>query len=242
MRYHALVCDYDDTLATHGQLDEATLAALERVRASRRKLVLVTGRELPDLMQVFPGIELFDRVVAENGALLYNPSDRSERSLADSPPEEFVAELTRRRVSPLSVGRVIVATWEPHETAVLEVIRELGLELQVIFNKGAVMVLPSGVNKATGMDAALVELGLSRHNAVGVGDAENDHAFLARCGCAVAVANALDSLKERADLVTASERSAGVVELIDRLLRSDLSELEPRLRRTSGGATTRARP
>ena len=118
-------------------------------------------------------------------------------------------------MAPLSVGRVIVATWEPHEKAVLETIRELGLELQVIFNKGAVMVLPSGVNKASGLDAALAELGLSPHNAVGVGDAENDHAFLARCECAVAVANALAALKERADLVTAGEHGAGVAELID---------------------------
>ena len=50
----------------------------------------------------------------------------------------------------------------------------------MIFNKGAVMILPSGVNKATGLAAALEELGLSPHNVVGVGDAENDHAFLER--------------------------------------------------------------
>lgn len=231
MRYHALVCDYDGTLATHGRVDDATLAALDRLRASRRMLVLVTGRQLPDLMRVFPRLDLFDRVVAENGAVLYRPSDRGERTLAEPPPEAFVAALRRRGVSPVSVGRVIVATWEPQETAVLEVIRELGLELQVIFNKGAVMVLPSGVNKATGMDAALVELGLSRHNAVGVGDAENDHAFLARCECSVAVANALPALRKRADLVTEGEGGAGVRELIDRLVASDLAGLESRLAR-----------
>jgi hydroxymethylpyrimidine pyrophosphatase-like HAD family hydrolase len=229
VRYHALVCDYDGTLATHGQVDAPTLAALDQLRASRRKLIMVTGRQLPDLMEILPRLDLFDRVVAENGAVLYRPSDRSERALAEPPSAELVAALRLRGVSPVSVGRVIVATWEPHETTVLEVIRELGLELQVIFNKGAVMVLPSGVNKATGMDAALVELGLSRHNAVGVGDAENDHAFLARCECSVAVANALAPLKERADLVTAGTHGAGVAELIDRLLESDLVELEPRL-------------
>jgi HAD superfamily hydrolase (TIGR01484 family) len=229
VRYHALACDYDGTLATHGRVDDATLAALDRLRASRRKLILVTGRRLPDLLEVFPRIELFDRVVAENGAVLYRPSDRGERTLAEAPPEAFVAALKQRQVTPLAVGRVIVATWEPSEAAVLETIRELGLELQVIFNKGAVMVLPSGVNKATGLDAALAELCLSRHNVVGVGDAENDHAFLARCECSVAVANALPSLKERADVVTAGERGAGVAELIDGLLACDLAELEPRL-------------
>jgi hydroxymethylpyrimidine pyrophosphatase-like HAD family hydrolase len=231
MRYHALVCDYDGTLATGGRVDDATLDALERVRASRRKRVLVTGRQLPDLMEVFPRLDLFDAIVVENGAVLYRPSDRSERVLAEPPPTEFVAALSRRGVSPLSLGRVIVATWEPQETVVLEVIRELGLELQVIFNKGAVMVLPSGVNKASGMDAALAELGLSRHNIVGVGDAENDHAFLARCECSVAVANALDAVKERADLTTAGARGAGVIELVDRLLQSDLADLDGRLAR-----------
>jgi hydroxymethylpyrimidine pyrophosphatase-like HAD family hydrolase len=231
MRYHALITDYDGTLATHGRVDDATLDALERLRASRRKRVLVTGRQLPDLMDVFPRLDLFDVVIAENGALLYRPSDRSERVLAAPPPPEFVAALGERGVSPLSVGHVIVATWEPQETAVLETIRDLGLELQVIFNKGAVMVLPSGVNKASGMEAALAELGLSRHNVVGIGDAENDHAFLSRCECSVAVANALGSLKERADFVTAGARGAGVIELIDRMVESDLADLEPRLER-----------
>jgi hydroxymethylpyrimidine pyrophosphatase-like HAD family hydrolase len=231
VRYHVFACDYDGTLASHGRVDAPTLDALDRVRASGRKLILVTGRQLPDLMEVFPRLDLFDRVVAENGAVLYWPSDRTERTLAEPPPPAFVTALEQRNVAPLGVGRVIVATWQPQETAVLETIRELGLELQVIFNKGAVMVLPSGVNKASGMDAALAELRISRHNTVGIGDAENDHAFLARCECAVAVANALAPVKERADLITAGERGTGVIELIDRMLESDLADLEPRLER-----------
>ena len=93
----------------------------------------------------------------------------------------------------------------------------------MVFNKGAVMVLPSGVNKASGLDAALKSLGLSRHNAIGVGDAENDHALLARCQVAVAVANALPALKEAADIVTQGSRDAGVRELIDELLADDLA-------------------
>jgi hypothetical protein len=111
------------------------------------------------------------------------------------------------------------------------VIRELGLELEIIFNKGAVMVLPPGVNKASGLAAALAELGLSAHNTVGVGDAENDHAFLSLCEVSVAVANALPALKERCDAVTEGARGAGVVELVDWLLTDDLASLGPRLAR-----------
>ncbi|MBY0227859.1 MAG: HAD family hydrolase [Gemmataceae bacterium] len=231
MRYHALATDYDGTIAHDGGVDAPTLAALERLRATGRRLLLVTGRELPDLLRTFAHIHLFDLVVGENGALLYRPSDKNIRLLAEAPPPGFVEELERRGVGPISVGESIVATWVPHENTVLDVIRDMGLELQVIFNKDAVMVLPAGVNKATGLKAALKELKLSPHEVVGVGDAENDHAFLALCECSVAVANALPAIKERADLVTDGPRGEGVAQLIDRLAADDLASLGPKLMR-----------
>lgn len=223
MRYHVLATDFDGTLAHDGVVAPDVQAAMRRLRGSGRKLLLVTGRELDDLQRVFPELTLFDRVVAENGALLYDPATRTTRLLAERPPEVFVETLRTKGVSPMSVGQVIVATWQPHAATVLEVIRSLGLELQVIFNKDAVMVLPSGCNKALGLAAALEELGLSPHNTVAVGDAENDHAFLAACECAVAVANALPMLKERADFVTAGARGDGVRELCDGLVDDDLA-------------------
>src|SRR6266581_8123100 len=164
MRYHALACDYDGTIAWDGEVSEDTILALQEVRKSGRKLILVTGRELDDLIKVFPRVDLFDRVVAENGALLYRPATKEQRALAEPPQVNFIERLRQAGIAPLSCGRVIVATWEPHQTKVLELIQELGLDLQVIFNKGAVMVLPAGVNKATGLGAALSELGLSPHN------------------------------------------------------------------------------
>src|ERR1044071_8625037 len=229
MRYHALATDYDGTIAWDGEVSATTIQALEDLRKSGRKLILVTGRELDDLVKVFPRLDLFDRVVAENGALIYRPATREERKLAERPPEEFIRELIHRGAERVSVGRVIVATWRPHETTAVEAIRDFGLELQVIFNKGAVMLLTSGVNKATGLTAALHELGLSPHNVVGVGDAENDHAFLALCECSVAVENAIDTLKDRVDWVTAERNGDGTVQLTRALIATDLNELEDRL-------------
>ena len=221
----ALATDYDGTLAHDGVVDPASLAALRRLKDSGRRLILVTGRELDDLQRVFPELGCCDLIVAENGALLYEPDTGRERALAPPPAEAFVARLRERGVHPLSVGRSIVATWEPMQDIVLETVRELGLELQIVFNKGAVMVLPTGVNKASGLAAALAEHGLSPHNVVGIGDAENDHAFLAMCGCSVAVANALDSIKAEADLVTNGARGDGVRELIKQMLESDLADV-----------------
>ena len=230
MRFHVLAADYDGTLAHHGRIDDATYAALRKLRESGRKLVMVTGRELDELLGIVRYPELFDRIVAENGGVVYDPATKEATLTCAAPTPEFVADLLRRGVERVSCGRVIVATWEPHQDKVLQSIRDLGLDLQVIFNKGAVMILPSAVNKATGLVKALGDLGLSRHNTVGVGDAENDHALLELAECGVAVANALPVLKERADLVLEGDHGAGIIELIDRMIDDDLASV-PLVRR-----------
>ena len=227
MHYLALACDYDGTLAHDGRVSDSTLDALQRLLASGRRLVMVTGRELDDLSKTFTHLHVFERIVAENGALLFAPATGREKLLAEPPSQTFIDRLRARGVAPLSAGRVIVATWLPYETIVLETIREMGLELQVIFNKGAVMILPTGVNKATGLSAALEEMNLSPDRVVGVGDAENDHAFLSRCGCSAAVANALPAIKERADIVLQADHGAGVAELIERIIKDDLRNVKP---------------
>jgi hydroxymethylpyrimidine pyrophosphatase-like HAD family hydrolase len=231
MRYLVLATDYDGTLAHHGHVDEPVWTAIRRVRESGRKVVMVTGRELEELFAICPHLDLFDRVVAENGALIYRPQTKETRQLAEPPPKEFGTALKSLGVVPLSVGHVIVATVKPHETAVLQTINEMGLELQVIFNQDAVMVLPSGVNKATGLLAALKELGLSAHNAVGIGDAENDHALLSVCECGVAVGNAVPALRERADLVAKGAEGTSVIDLAERLLADDLESVGDRIKR-----------
>jgi hypothetical protein len=134
----------------------------------------------------------------------------------------LLAALRQRGVTPLSAGEVIVATREPHEATVLDAIRDLGLELQVIFNKGAVMILPAGVNKATGLTAALQELKISAHNVVGVGDAENDHSFLKLCERSAAVAGALPAIRDTADIVLRGDAGAGVRELAAEIVANDL--------------------
>jgi hydroxymethylpyrimidine pyrophosphatase-like HAD family hydrolase len=89
------------------------------------------------------------------------------------------------------------------------------------------MALPADVTKATGLTPALAALGISPRRTIGVGDAENDHVFLRSCGLAVAVANALPSIKEIAHVVTAGARGAGVTELIDRVIKGELDKRLP---------------
>jgi hypothetical protein len=125
----------------------------------------------------------------------------------------------------------LVATHDRYRTPVLEVVRELGLELQAIFNRSAMMLLPPGTNKAAGLDVALRRLGLSRHEAVGIGDAENDHSLLTHCECGVAVENAVESLKRIAAFVTRGSNGEGVAELADELIANDLLRMEGAIER-----------
>lgn len=222
MRFSVLATDYDNTIASHGRVAPSTVEALRRVRESGRRLLLVTGRTSGELQQVFPERAIFERIVAENGALLLDPDNGAERLLGDPIPPRFVAELRRRGVSPLAVGRGICSTLYPHYATVIEAIHDLGLDLRVVFNKGSVMVLPVEVTKASGTRAVLAELGEMAPAMVAVGDAENDLVFLGMAGCGVAVANALESVKTRADLVTEGAAGTGVEELIGELLRDEL--------------------
>ena len=221
MKLIAIATDFDATLATDGRVLPKTMAALAEAQASGRTLILITGRELQSLQDVFPALDIFDLVVAENGALLYQPATNRERLLCKSPPNGLVTELRRRGVKPLSAGRCIVATTVPHDATVEKTIRDLKLRWDIIMNRESIMVLPHGIDKGTGFAAALADLGLTGKAAMGIGDAENDHAFLKMCGLSVAVANAIPELKKEVQLVTKAEQGAGVVEAIKHLLAID---------------------
>jgi hydroxymethylpyrimidine pyrophosphatase-like HAD family hydrolase len=221
LRFRAIATDYDSTLATEGYAFPPAMTALRQAQADGRKLILVTGRELESLRSVFPGMAMFDLVVAENGALLFSPASSRERLLCQAVPNGLLTALQRRGVKPLSAGRCIIGTVTPQEQVVEQTIQQLHLHWEIIMNRESVMVLPRGINKGTGFAAALSELGLTAAEAMGIGDAENDHDFLRLCGLSVAVGNAIPSLKKQAQLVTKAERGAGVVEALAHLCRID---------------------
>lgn len=242
MNFSTLATDYDGTLAEDGGVSSSTIEALEALRRSGRRIILVTGRELDQLLGIFDRVDLFDRIVAENGALLYSPATRQKHLLTEAAPLLFVEELKRRGVSPISTGEAVVATWRPHENIVLQVIRELGLKREITFNKDAVMVLPPGVDKASGMKAALEAMKVSWNNVVGIGDAENDLAFLNKCRCSVAVSNALNSVKAHVNFTTPAPRGEGVVQLIREILKDDLQSRFDRVHQGQMSIPSPAKP
>ena len=212
-RPRVLAVDYDGTLAEDGRPSPEALRAIATVRTRGVRTVLVTGRILGELQQVFPEVaQYFDGLVVENGAVVVVADRRSQ--IAPSIDGALLDTLTDAGISARR-GDVIVAASGSTEHAVLDAVVELGLECQLVHNRSELMVVPSGVNKGIGLSALLGELGLSLHDCVAVGDAENDHSLLAAAELGVAVANAVESLKTSADLVLGSPDGSGVMELVD---------------------------
>ncbi|MGB8030467.1 MAG: HAD hydrolase family protein [Terracidiphilus sp.] len=191
--------DYDGTIAREGELDPDVKAAIMEVRARGITAVLVTGRILSDLKLAAGSLEFVDAVVAENGAVIEFPNGHS-KLIGQLPPKMFLDELTRAGIE-FRTGQCIVDTDAASAEKVLEVIRRLELLLVLLFNHSKLMVLPQGISKGTGLRAALNALRLSPHNAIGIGDAENDHDLLDACEVGVAVSWGSPALQKKADEV-----------------------------------------
>jgi len=210
--FRAVALDYDGTLTSTGRLDDTILDALQTLRRERLKLVLVTGRIPWELLELCPHAEeLFDRIVWENGAVVWGV--RGARVLAPPVPAELEEALARRGVF-LRRGQAILAGHARDASTALEEIGRLGLEVQVVRNRQELMLVPAGVSKGTGLFDALGDLGISRHSTLAVGDAENDHSLLGACELGVAVANAVPSLKEAADVVLSQAGSEGLARFL----------------------------
>ena len=211
--FRAVAVDFDGTLAEGGQPGADVLSSLSRARAAGVSVVLVTGRILSELRTAFPDVHAHvDAVVAENGAVLARSF--GTRILAPPVDDALTQALSRRNVTWRS-GRVLVACQARDEVTVLEELHRLGLDCHVLRNRSELMILPAGVTKGTGLLEALGDLGLSHHNTIGVGDAENDHSLLEVCEVGIAVANAIPALRERADVVLPEPDGRGVAALLD---------------------------
>jgi len=200
MKLTVLALDYDGTIAVQGVLDQAVRAAIQGLRRQGIVVVLVTGRILRDLQRSAGDLHFVDAIVAENGGVLAHPEAGSTTVLGQPPPAAFLQELIRQGIA-TGIGQCLVEADAMDAAAIIASIRQLGLPLSVAFNRGRLMVLPQAISKASGLHAALRLLGRSAHNALGIGDGENDHALLEACELGVAVAWGHPALIAAADAV-----------------------------------------
>jgi hydroxymethylpyrimidine pyrophosphatase-like HAD family hydrolase len=198
--FKTLACDFDGTLASEDRLHPDAAAALTRAREAGLRLLLVTGRTFFELVRVCERLDLFDAVVAENGAVIYFPGSAMIRDQGPPPPNRLAAELDRRGIS-YQVGRVIMATARGDEHEVREALRAARVSRDLIYNRASLMLLPPGVSKGNGVERALEMMGLSFHDVLGIGDAENDLDLFRACGWSGCPGDAVESIRQQADWV-----------------------------------------
>jgi hydroxymethylpyrimidine pyrophosphatase-like HAD family hydrolase len=238
MRFRALACDYDGTLACHDRLGADVIAALERARKRGIKLILVTGRTFFELARVCERLDLFHVVVAENGGVLYMPGAAEIRDQGPPPPPRLLAALDQRGVA-CNAGRVVLGTTRDNEGAVLEALTSTGVRMHLVHNRAALMLLPLGISKGSGVRQAIHALGLSPHDVLALGDAENDLALFEACGWAACPENAVPELKERADWVLVGRNGSGIAPVLaDSLQGGPLLAGDPARHRLVVGWTT----
>lgn len=207
----AVAIDLDGTLAHHDRLDGEALIALDDCRGSGAATVLVTGRIEAEMAADFPGLlEHFDAAVLENGAVL--AIDERRVVLGSLDPD--LAPHLRGLPVEFREGVAILACHGSDAPTVFDAIDALGLDAQLVHNRGELMVLPAGVSKGTGLRAALSELGISMHNTLAVGDAENDLAMLSAAEIAVAAAGSVDSVRRLADIVVSDRGGDDLADLL----------------------------
>ncbi len=211
--FRAVALDLDGTLAVNDRVAPEVLAAIDKAR-QERAMLLVTGRVRRDLDRVFPGLVThFDAVVTENGAVL-TVGRTGETRLLQEPVDPAVDRALAERGVGCGRGEVLVAIDGADGGVAAEVITALGLDYQVVHNRGAAMILPAGVTKGSGLHAGLEALGLGEHNALAVGDAENDLSLLRAAEVGAAVADAVPSLSQHADLLLDRPDGSGVAQLL----------------------------
>jgi hydroxymethylpyrimidine pyrophosphatase-like HAD family hydrolase len=210
--YRAVALDLDGTITSGGPPDTSVLEAIRAARNGGTRILLVTGRILTDLETEMPGlVDEFDAVVAENGGVL--AVNGALIRLAE-PVGPGLAQRLRAQGALVRSGQVLLACDTSATHLAIDAVHDLQMDVQLVWNRASLMLLPGGITKGTGVRAGLAALGISPHSAIGVGDAENDYALLHTCELGIAVANAVPALAEQADLVLAEPDGHGITRFL----------------------------
>ncbi len=212
-----LALDLEGTLAQDGQISLENWDALRQAKMAGLTLILTTGSRLARFIDTGPYDELFEAIVAENGAVVYFPR-RDSRELPFGRLSPQLSDKVQALNIPLEQGEALIATRTPHDRALLNALRGAQGGAAVEYNREAVMLLPSGATKGTGLQYALQELGFSARNVVACGEAENDRSLFETAELAVAMPHALAEIQKLADVALPPTQANPIQNLVTDLL------------------------
>ena len=208
--------DFDGTIAEDGRVPKEIIEVFRKAYLQTHALFLVTGRlyRQADIEEILPYLT---GIVWENGAVLEHLSGARVSLPFGTLPEPLVKDLEQTGIEMLT-GMAIAATWAQNENLVKEVSARHHYLPTLDWNKMALMILPTGANKGSGLKRLLEQCHCSSETLMAFGDGENDHSLLSMAKTAVAVQDAVPSLQEIAHVVSNNPGPSGVVEILQAFL------------------------
>lgn len=187
----------------------------------------LTTQDVHDLFELGELLDLPIDTVSE-GTVYHFPSSKTKKSIYDI----MNTLLTYENVALTDItddklyNKVVVA----YDAAVLdEQIPQIPASYQerfeIIKTRSTLLeFMPKGVTKAYGIALLAKDLGITVDEVMTIGDEENDLSMIEYAGVGVAMANAIDLVKEAADFVTSSNEDDGVAEAVERFILQPLNK------------------
>jgi sucrose-phosphate phosphatase-like hydrolase, Archaeal len=216
-----LVVDIDGTLTDESRaVDPRVFPVLSDWP---EQVVIATGKAMPYPIALCEFLGIDYTVIAENGGVVFVEATGTLQLQGDHEACLAVADAYRELGHDLGFGTVDLANrWRETEVVVsldrpIEPLRELAAEAGVtVLDTGfAYHVTDPDVDKGTGLEAVCAELDRDPGEFLAVGDSENDAQLFDVAGEAVAVANADETAKSRADRVTEASYADGFLEAVE---------------------------
>ena len=203
--------------------------ALRRLESAGIPVSIVTGVAFMAAYKLAQYMGLSGPVIAENGAVVYDPVLRRRFFVGDSELGRKAINLIVKKLgltpSFLNRYRDVDFIFEKNENLDVERIRELceenNLDVRVSDSKFLIHVCDKRVNKGRGLMEACRIRKIPLSKVAAIGDSWTDIDMLKVVGLPIAVLNSPEELKKLAKVVTSKPDGEGVIEVIDEYLLGD---------------------
>lgn len=219
----AFAVDVDGTLTDLKLLlDLEAVSVLRQLEAKGIKTIITTGRNFSITRALVGYLGTCGLMVAENGGviglypktrIILGDSSRSKQGL-----EVLKAELGEEKISQLDESyRTVDIVLEPRFDlkSANDILAREHVKARIVYSGVAYHILDSDVNKGRGLKEICKIGNIELDSVVAVGDNYNDLDMLEAAGYGIAVANAPNELKDKADFVCSREFGKGFVEAVN---------------------------
>jgi len=245
MNRKVIFMDIDGTLMGRGGVSRRVIDAIQRARAQGHLFFICTGRSLGNMPAELRNAGYLDGYVMGCGThcVFGNETVYHDRISPELALKLAKFSLEQGKECWYEGENRMLATFSSHETIAhfnsyeefAEILKsepitkmtilgphceeydEIFAEWFDIYGMGTYSdVILRGVTKATGMQHVLDHLGIAREDCIGVGDSANDLPMIEFAGLGVAMGNAPEDVKAKADAVTESVENDGVAVMIEK--------------------------